>query len=169
MIKYTDTQVGFREVPDHIALLINISGCKCRCPGCHSKHLWEDIGTDLTWSELAKLIEKNNGVNCICFMGGFDFEHLNMLAFNVFVKWPHRYKIAWYTGLEDIPKEIDLSLFDFVKVGPYKDEFGPLDKKTTNQRMYKVIHEDPTGKVLDKPYQFYDLEDITEMFWKKGY
>ena len=166
-MKYTDVQVGFREVPDKIALLINISGCTCHCPGCHSKHLWEDIGEDLNIETLFNLIEKNPGVNTICFMGGFDFEYLNRMAFAIHVKWPHKFSTAWYTGLEYIPQEIDLSLFDYVKTGPYREDYGPLDKKMTNQRMYKVIHEGPGGEVYDKPYEFYELEDITYKFWTK--
>ena len=39
-----------------------------------------------------------------------------------------------------------------IKLGPNKEEFGPLNSRTTNQRFYKV-----NGK---------ELEDITSKFWK---
>ena len=69
-MKYTDTMVTFSEVPDKISLCINISGCPNRCPGCHSPELWEDIGTELNEDSLTKLINKNEGITCVCFMGG---------------------------------------------------------------------------------------------------
>lgn len=70
MLKYSDILITFSEVPDEISLCINISGCKVHCKGCHSKHLWEDIGTDLTKEELRRLIEANEGITCVCLMGG---------------------------------------------------------------------------------------------------
>ena len=47
MIKYTEYIIGYREFPDEMSLLINISGCPNHCPGCHSKYLQEDIGEEL--------------------------------------------------------------------------------------------------------------------------
>ena len=52
--------------------------------------------------------------------------------------------------------------FDYIKIGSYKKELGPLTSETTNQRMYKVEgvhHEDGSFS--------YDLVDITKKFWKK--
>ena len=57
-----------------------------------------------------------------------------------------------YSGRQELSKDIELSNFDFIKLGPYKEEFGPLNSKTTNQRFYKV-----NGK---------ELIDITSRFWK---
>ena len=70
MVKYVETFIGLREVPDEIALCINISGCPNHCEGCHSSYLAEDIGTELTFEELEKLIKQNSGISTICFMGG---------------------------------------------------------------------------------------------------
>lgn len=169
MLKYTDTQVGFREVPDKIALLINISGCKCHCPSCHSKHLWQDIGDPLTTQALSALIKENDGINCVCFMGGEDFEDIKLLADHA--KEAHGISVAWYTGhdLIDLPWET-IDSVDFLKVGPYKDDLGPLDKKSTNQRMYVVKHVkglavDKVTGALKKPMP--KLEDITPKFWAR--
>jgi len=166
MLKYTNTQVGFREVPDMIALLINISGCKCHCPGCHSKYLWEDIGDPLNLQSLDHLIKENDGINCVCFMGGEEFDSIEELA--SFVHNKYDMQVAWYTGhdLIDLPEETIKSV-DFLKVGPYKDECGPLDKRTTNQRMYRV--NTTKGLKLENGVlkkQAPKLEDITHMFWK---
>ena len=59
MLKYVEVQVGFSEVPEEIALCINISGCPIHCKGCHSPHLWKDIGKELTVEVLERLIGKN--------------------------------------------------------------------------------------------------------------
>lgn len=153
-----DVQVTFREIPDCICLTINISGCKVHCPGCHSKYLWEDIGEELTPEVVADLLDKNKGVNCVVFFGGNDYEALNSLAMLVKLRSDFPYKVAWYTGEDKIPDKIALGLFDYVKVGPYIEEKGPLDKETTNQKLYKVDH---VGDGWNK------MTDITSEFWHK--
>ena len=47
MLKYVDTQVVFREIPNEITLAINISNCPFKCEECHSPYLREDIGKPL--------------------------------------------------------------------------------------------------------------------------
>ena len=44
MLKYVNTGVVFQEIPDEVTLAVNLSGCPCRCPGCHSRYLWQDVG-----------------------------------------------------------------------------------------------------------------------------
>lgn len=151
MLKYVDTKVVFAEIPDEITLAINISNCQCHCKGCHSPYLAEDIGTELTFSELRRLIKHNSGISCIAFMGG-DSEPKKIDALASFVTNHYQLKVAWYSGRQELSKEIDLQNFDFVKLGPYIEELGPLNSKTTNQRFYKV-----NGK---------ELVDITNLFWK---
>ena len=71
MIKYVNTEVVFQEIPDETTLAINLSGCPCRCPGCHSSYLWDDIGEPLTADALEALIQANDGmVTCVSLMGG---------------------------------------------------------------------------------------------------
>ena len=152
MLKYVDTKIVFQEIPDEITLAINISGCPCHCEGCHSPYLAEDIGEFLTTEAINKLIKKNKGISCICFMGGDSRPD----GVNYFAKWTKHYnpnvKIAWYSGRQELSKDINLKYFDYIKLGPYKEEFGPLNSRTTNQRMYKVHNG--------------ELEDITSKFWK---
>lgn len=153
MLKYLNTQVTFAEVPDEITLCINITGCKNGCKNCHSSYLAQDIGKRLSFRSLHELItEKNKGISCVAFMGGDgDPSRINTLA--SFLR-AHHYpvKIAWYSGRQELSNSIDLFNFDYIKLGPYKEEFGPLNSRTTNQRFYKV-----NGK---------ELEDITSKFWK---
>ena len=151
MLKYVDTKVTFSEVPDEISLCINISNCPCHCKNCHSSYLAQNIGTELTFNEVRKLIKKNSGISCIAFMGGdSEPERINALA--SFVTNHYQLKVAWYSGRQELSKEIDLQNFDAIKLGSYKEEFGPLNSRTTNQRFYKVSD----GELIN----------ITSKFWK---
>lgn len=69
-MKYVDTKVVMTEIPDEIALAINISGCPCHCVGCHSSYLAEDIGEDLSIEKLTQLATEADGITCVAFMGG---------------------------------------------------------------------------------------------------
>ena len=152
MLKYVDTKVTFSEVPDEISLCINISNCPCHCKNCHSSYLAEDIGNPLNKLVLSKLLEDNKGISCVTFMGGDgDTSHITALA--SWVKTHTNLKVAWYSGRQELADMVarQLQWFDFIKLGPYKEEFGPLNSKTTNQRFYKV-----NGKELvDITYKFY--------------
>jgi anaerobic ribonucleoside-triphosphate reductase activating protein len=151
MLKYVDTKVVFAEIPDEITLAINISNCPCHCKGCHSPYLAEDIGTELTFNELRRLIRNNSGISCIAFMGG-DSEPERIDALASFVTNHYQLKVAWYSGRQELSKDIELRNFDYIKLGPYIEELGPLSSRTTNQRLYRVEKE--------------VLIDITNKFWK---
>ena len=160
MLKYVDTLVSFSEVPDEISLCINISNCPCHCINCHSSYLAEDIGENLTLDTIYKLIDSNEGITCICFMGG-DSSPKEIDMFARCIKDLYDIKVAWYSGRQELSKYINLKCFDFIKLGPYIEEFGPLNSKTTNQRFYQVIkshYEDGTSG--------YELLDTTYKFWK---
>lgn len=152
MLKYVDTKVVFAEIPDEITLAINISGCPCNCKGCHSSYLAEDIGEPLDLQRLTNLIDSNKGITCVGLMGGdANPSEVDDIAQDIKEYYPEL-KVGWYSGRQELSKDIELSNFDFIKLGPYKEEFGPLNSKTTNQRFYKV-----NGK---------ELIDITSRFWK---
>ena len=164
MLKYVDTLVSFGEVIDEISLCINISNCPCHCKNCHSPYLAEDIGEPLIYKDthnnrtvincnpLSELIEANKGITCVCLMGGdSNPEYINILGKTIKC---HKLKSAWYSGRQELSNSIDLSNFDYIKLGPYKEEFGPLNSKTTNQRFYKVNEK--------------ELIDITNLFWKSS-
>lgn len=159
MLKYKDTKVVFQEIPNEITLAINISGCPIKCEGCHSPWLAEDNGTPLSIRELYRLIDDNKGITCICFMGGdADPKFIKNLAFIISMRYP-RLKTAWYSGRNTI-EELDLDLADwnYIKVGPYIKEKGPLNNPNTNQRLFEVKYTN-NGK--------FELLDITHKFWKK--
>lgn len=155
MLKYVDTLVSFQEIPDEISLCINISNCPNNCPGCHSAYLKDDIGTPLTYTELMRILKDIRGITCVCFMGG-DKEPWEIQRLAQFVK-EKGLKVAWYSGKQELHEDIRLANFDYVKLGPYVEELGPLTSPTTNQVMYKIDH------LADRPF----VVDITSRFWKK--
>lgn len=156
MIKFVGYDIVFQEIPDEVTLAINLSLCPNRCEGCHSPYLREDMGNELTTGELDKMIEPYRGeVTCICFMGGDgDPAEVARLAEHVHEKYKGTFLTAWYSGRPQYPDGFRRSAFDFVKLGPYIPDRGPLNKKTTNQRLYHLL---PDGRD----------EDITSRFWRK--
>lgn len=150
-MKYLNTVVTFQEVPDEISLCVNITECPIKCDGCHSPELQQNIGKELTFNTLGKLIKSNKGITCVCFMGGDPVWKVQDFA--IFV---HQLglKFCWYTGLEFDPnnKFYFYDDFDYLKTGRYNKHLGPLTSPRTNQRFYKKV-----GK---------HFEDITSVFWK---
>ncbi len=154
MVKYYNFDIVFAEVPDEVTLAINISNCPNRCVGCHSPHLQQDVGQVLDEIELQALINTYVGdITCVCFMGG-DATPKEIETLSLFVKkqFP-TIKTAWYSGKSMLPDTVSASSYDYIKLGGYNSADGPLNKQTTNQKMYRIVD----GK----------MEDITAKFWKK--
>lgn len=150
-MKYVDTKIVMQEVPDEITLAINISNCPCHCKDCHSSYLAQDIGEDLSIERLTQLGTEAEGITCIAFMGGdADPKRINRLA--KWVKEELDLNVAWYSGRDKISDEINLENFNYIKIGHYDEFLGPLNEKTTNQRLYKIINK--------------QLVDITIRFWR---
>lgn len=155
MLKYVNTGIVFQEIPDEVTLSVNLSNCPCRCPGCHSSYLWQDIGEPLTTAALDGLVgEYGADITCLCFMGG-DAEpaYINSLARHLHSEYP-RLKVAWYSGRARIPADVCKEDFDYIKLGPYIEHLGALKSPSTNQRLYR---RDGDGV----------FTDITSRFWKK--
>lgn len=150
MIKYLPglTDVVLEEIPDKVTLAVEITNCQGSCPGCHSPFLRRDIGEELTEAALDRLIGDNFGVNCLLFLGeGNDRDALLRLSTHVRQNWPD-IELALYSGRETVEDELK-DAFDYIKIGPYVEELGPLNEDTTNQRLY------------------HRGEDITSRFWRK--
>ena len=155
MLKYVNTGIVFQEIPDEVTLAINISNCPCRCPGCHSHYLWEDVGLPLNPDAIDDFVRKfGSNLTCIAFMGGdSDPKGVQMLAEYIHEEHP-QFKVAWYSGRIRIPAGVKKSEFDYIKIGPFIKHLGPLKEPTTNQRLYR--QDDEGG-----------FEDITSRFWKR--
>lgn len=151
MIKFVPelTDIVLEEIPDRVALAVEISNCPGSCPGCHSPFLKNDIGRELTAEEAGRLIVENFGINCFLFLGeGSDREALLALARRLREDFP-ALELAVYSGRKEVEDSF-YELFDYVKTGPYVAELGPLGERTTNQRLY------------------YHRKDITSRFWRKN-
>lgn len=160
MIKYTDTQITFREVPNEVSLSINISNCPYRCKGCHSPYLQKNIGKELTTEVLDKLIEKyKDQITCVTFLG--DGGNIEEIAGFVKYVWQKGYFTCLYTGSEKIDEIVDVcnGFLCYIKIGPYIEEKGALDKPTTNQKFYKVIYETDMNDGV-----WFECEDLTDNF-----
>ena len=169
MLKYVGYDIVFREIPDETTLAINISNCPCHCPGCHSSYLSEDIGEPLTITRIEKLINHYAGlvraltttkiVDSFTIHKEVKFPKVTIPA-ETEMQWqetvPLNIKIGWYSGRATLAEEIDLKNFNYVKLGPYIEECGPLNNPNTNQRLYKVIVEDGEYKLTNITYKFWD-------------
>lgn len=140
MLKYLYCKEVFAEVPSEITLGVSISGCQIRCPGCHSRELWEDKGILLTIEELQNLLDKHKGITTLLLLGGeHDIDTLTELIQYAYKK----VKTAWYCGLDMIPKDKlgIMQYLDYLKLGHYDHELGGLNSPTTNQRFYQIEHQ----------------------------
>ena len=153
MLKYTNYEIVFQEVPNEVTLCFNISNCQIRCKDCHSKFLWEDIGEPLIKNLISIIDRYKDYITCVCFMGGT--QELNQLKSAIDIVKTFNLKTCIYTG-EEYSEKFDkiLKSINYIKFGPYINKFGGLDKRTTNQRFYQVID----GV----------LKDITYLFWKES-
>ena len=156
MLKYVDSKVVFAEIPDEITLAITISNCPRHCEGCHSPYLAADIGEPLDLQHLTYLIDSSIGISCVCIMGGdANPSEVDDIAQDIKEYYPEL-KVAWYSGRQELSKEIELENFNYIKLGPYIKDKGHLNCRTTNQVMLEI--DVIQGKVFKK--------DITAKFWR---
>jgi anaerobic ribonucleoside-triphosphate reductase activating protein len=135
-MKFAEVKIVFREIPDEVSLAISITNCPIRCPGCHSPHLWLDEGDELDDTALKRLVEKNEGITTVLFMGG-DREPAKVNALAAWVKSNTDLKVGWYSGRDSLSEFIQLENFDYIKLGGYVSELGGLDSPKTNQKLFK--------------------------------
>lgn len=149
------TSIVLEEIPDRVSLAVDISNCRGNCSGCHSPFLKEDIGEELTPAVIDRLVADNFGVDCFLFLGeGRDPERLVALAAHV---RSLGLSPALYSGREQV-EESYWEVFDYIKLGPYRSECGPLNKPTTNQRLYQA----------QDGHKKEGFRDITARFWHRG-
>lgn len=156
MLKYTDYDVVFQEIPDEVTLAVNIAGCPNRCPGCHSPQLQQEIGEPLTPAVLAELLERyGDAVTCLCLMGGDGDPHEAARLALFARRLRPALRTGWYSGRATLPEGFDpAGVFDYVKLGPYIAARGPLDDPDTNQRLWRIL---PDGR----------HEDLTPRLWRR--
>ena len=160
MIKYVPemTNVVLEEIPDRLTLAIDISNCTGLCEGCHSPFLRRDVGVELTPEAIDSLIAGNFGINCFLFLGEGNDHAALMSAANYVRRAYPSLALGLYSGRESVEEDV-WEPFDYVKIGPFRPSCGPLNKTTTNQRLYRILHNADGTRTVD---------DITARFWRKG-
>lgn len=158
-MKYVNYNIVFQEVPDETTLAINISNCPCKCRGCHSSYLMQNIGDELDETALNRLVGKYmKNITCVAFMGG-DADVSGVMQLAHWLKSHYPLKVAWYSGRSELSAHFTPQWIDYVKVGPYKKECGGLENPHTNQKMFKV----------NRHADHVEYTDITQQFWKKSF
>lgn len=153
MIKYLDWAITFAEIPSEVSLCLEITNCPHRCMNCHSPQLRDNVGDELSTSIIDELVKKYSYITCICFMGG-DNNHKDIIKLTKYIHDTYKnIKVAMYSGNTEVDSSLMCSL-DYYKIGPYIEELGPLNKKSTNQKLYR---KNPDNSI----------EDITYKFWAK--
>lgn len=158
MIKYTDVDVTFAEIPDEINLCFSISNCAGMCRNCHSPELRDNIGKDLL-SNIVAEVKQHKGISCVCFLGEARKVPHYLRKWNTIISvlrnaFP-KMKVAIYSGRDEVEDEM-WQMFDYIKVGPYIEERGPLENPNTNQKLFKIDRKN-NQKI-----------DITHLFWRKS-
>lgn len=153
MMRVASYDIVFQEIPGEVTLALNLSGCPCHCKGCHSPHLWENVGEELTPELIDTLLTRYESLfTCVCFMGGDQSpDQVALLAEHV-KRVNGALRTAWYSGRMKMP-QVD-GPFDYAKIGPYVEELGGLKSEKTNQRLYIRTAE--------------EWVDITSSFWRKS-
>jgi anaerobic ribonucleoside-triphosphate reductase activating protein len=139
MLKYYNYDIVFQEIPNEVTLAVNITNCPNRCKGCHSPHLQEDIGEELSEAQIISLMDKySSAITCFCFMGGdADPLEVNRLARFIQAQYPEL-KTAWYSGCAKLPEGFDVKSFDYIKLGSYFEKLGALKSEITNQQIFQI-------------------------------
>ena len=156
MLKYVNYDIVFQEIPDEVTLAINVSNCPNNCPGCHSPYLQGDMGELLTEEFLTSLLVKyGKSVTCFCFMGGDSAsDEIVQLAKFLQTQTMAKVNVGWYSGKQSLPPSFSHECFQYIKLGRYIEQSGPLKSKTTNQRLYKIGE---NGQMIDITSRFWDV------------
>ena len=64
-------------------------------------------------------------------------SEIERIARLIRIMYPDK-KTAWYSGKENLPPEFDISVLDYLKLGPYIESLGGLKSPDTNQVLYQV-------------------------------
>lgn len=147
--------ITLAELPDRIAVYLELGNCLLECEGCHSNHLWysknpiteadkmthlKDI-IDYVWQQ------KKKGADAVVIMGG---SHNKMCITNLIKLIKACYvflPVGLYVGLEDnseLVKDVlkKIPELTWLKTGGYKKELGGLDSPKTNQKFYRRNEEE---------------------------
>ena len=132
MLKFTDEQIVFQEVPNEVSLAFTIAGCTLGCKGCHSSYSWRaDQGTALTPAYLQHRLQSYQGlISCVLFLGG-EWQPEPLLSLLTVCRQAGLHTCL-YTGLDDVGSELKQQL-TYLKTGRWQPDLGGLNSPHTNQ------------------------------------
>ena len=135
-----------------LGVVVWVSGCDVKCPGCHNKETWDPSNGIPFTEEYKKLIYKElerPEISRITFSGGHPLMPCNLkdikkLIYNIRKDFP-TIKIWLYTGyvFEDLNTECKeiVNMCDVIVDGPYIEKLRDLSlsfKGSSNQRIIKI-------------------------------
>ncbi len=155
-----NTSISLQELPGEISLIFEISNCPHRCPDCHSKELWGNVGSELT-SELFQkvLYSYKDYISAVIFFGG-EWDN-DLVLFLKFVK-SLNLKTCLYTGADDV-NQILRNELDYLKTGKFISELGGLDSPISNQKFWDLKNNTLMNNLFIK-----DNTHTTHTVLKKG-
>ena len=193
MLKVASYDIVFQEIPGEVTLALNLSGCPCHCKGCHSTHLWEDIGEVLDEELLSGLLDRyGQMITCVAFMGG-DQAPEEVAHWVEYVKSTPTLegragegvplRTAWYSGRPALPEcltpEDGLTaersysangLAGTLASGPFDYiKLGPYIESLGGLKSEKTnqrLYKRVGQGTAESPFKW---EDITSVFWKKRF
>lgn len=173
MLKYwkPDTKVVFAEFPGEVALAVNITNCPGHCPNCSEPYLQSDIGDELTFEEVDRLIAQNVGITMFGLMGG-DCSHREVIEIAKHIHNHHEgIKVGMYSGCDWLDTELMFEL-DAYKIGKYisddtQPNWGPITLPMSNQLYFekrimngKAFWENATYKFRQRPINDYSRQIV---------
>ncbi len=156
-LHYTEVCLSPLEVPGESSICIYLSGCINRCHNCHYPELQKEDYRDalkLYYKDIIALYL--HLATCVCFLGEGKGTGVEQQELSECAKYAHGLglKTCLYSG-RDTGIEPWMHVFDYIKLGSYQEEAGPLSSRTTNQRFYV--------RKFDSHYK-----DITAIFYKQS-
>lgn len=153
MLRYIDYGLSYMEVPGEASICIYITCCPNRCPDCHYPELQSRDSGELLRENIEIILAFYRPIaSCVCFLGEGETGEAERKELVDLADKAHRLglKCCPYSGRDTVIEDW-MHVFDYVKIGSYRKDRGPIISPNTNQRMYEKTS---TGYM-----------DITREFW----
>lgn len=146
--------ITFTEIPDKIAIFLELGNCYQKCKGCHSDHLSAflnplSLDTFISLEEITAYVydQKKKGAQAVVLMGGATNYGMGMGELDILINHLSIFlPVGIYVGLpEDSPTIVELKdnlNLTYLKTGAYVENLGGLNQPMTNQIFWERNNED---------------------------